>query len=176
MKKISLVIFLSVFLFSSPVRAEAYAFYVDDSCSDDRDGSESKPFCDIADALEKAGNGDKIYIKDGIYEENVKLPKGVSLRGKSESGVVISGYVEMDDESSLENLTVSGSSINIRIKKDADVEIDDCTIKEAKQVGIQTEIGGGKLKVKNSKIRDGGKGLYIQSGKNIEMTGNEIYD
>lgn len=156
--------------------AASYDFYVDDSCGDEREGSEDKPFCDIADALEKAGSGDKIYVKDGTYKENVSLPKGVELFGKSENRVVIQGYVEMADKTKLENLTVSGSNFNVRIKKDADAEIDGCTIKEAKRVGIQTEIGGGKLQIKNSKIRDGARGIYVQEGKTIEISGNEIYD
>jgi len=158
--------------------AKSYDLYVDEDCDEsDADGSKDKPFCSISDAIEEASKGDEIYIAEGSYKENVSLPNRIKLIGSSESKVVIEGYVEMDDGSSIESLTVSGSSISVRVKKDASVEIDGCTVKSFTKVGIQTEIGGGSLKVEDSKIRSSkGKGLYIQAGKKIEITGNEIYD
>lgn len=171
--KIGVLVMASLFLvwpwFSLAVD---YDYYVDSSASSGGDGSKDDPFKDISEAVEKGGN---IFIEDGDYDENLELKKGTKLFGESEGGVVIAGEIKMKDKTALKDLTVKDANETVVVTADADVEIDNCTITKFNKIGINALAGGGKLKVVNSKIKDGeGKGFYIERGKEIELIGNEV--
>lgn len=115
----------------------------------------------------------KVYIEKGTYNENINVKKGIQLIGKNRKGVVISGKVTLSDGSKLSKLTINKGSIVV--KNGANVVIDNIVIKNAHRNAITTK-GTGKLTLRDSKIyNSGGKGAYIQFGKDIEITGNEIY-
>lgn len=152
--------------------ARDYDYYVDSGASSGGDGSEEDPFDEVADAVNEGGN---IFIEDGEYDENLKLKKGTKLFGESEGGVVISGEIKMGDKTALKDLTVKDANETVIVEVDADVEIDNCIIEDFGKIGINALAGGEKLKVFNSKIKDGeGKGFYIQRGKEIELIANEV--
>lgn len=166
----------TIFLFTSPLTLQAkdYDYYVDRSVSKSGDGSEEKPFKTISEAVEKGGD---IYIADGKYNEDLELGKSTRIYGENESGVVISGKIIMGNDTLLRDITARGVKTAISIKKNADAEIENCTIKDFGKIGIEAVSGGGKLKVTDSKIQNGdGKGFYIERGKEIELIGNEVAD
>ncbi|MDA3815279.1 MAG: right-handed parallel beta-helix repeat-containing protein, partial [Patescibacteria group bacterium] len=153
---------------------------MDDSASGTEDGSKEKPFKKIKDALEKAvkkGGSQEIFINKGKYEESFTIGESIELRGEDEGEVKITGTVTMKDGSSIEDLTIGGENFAIVVKAEADVEIENCTIEDFGKVGIQSEVGGGKITVTGSKIRDGeGKGFYLQKGREVLISGNDVYD
>ena len=175
-------IFLSLLLFAgflfvaiNYARASEYDIYVDESYSGgSSDGSSSKPFNSIKDALEKADSGNKIYVKKGTYKEKIILSDKIKLYGAG-SDSVISGGVTMKDGTLLENITIIGSSTGVLIEKDANVSIINCVVRNSGSTGIDVQEGDGKLILKNSKIYSNDKGLYIQRGNQIEISGSSIY-
>lgn len=160
--------------------AESYDFYVNDSAKSGGDGSEDEPFSKIEDAIEEAEEEDdtqEIYIKKGTYTGGFIVEKSIKLIGESEDKVIISGTVTVKDDSEIKNLTIRGGSPAVFVVKDAEVEIEDCTIRDFGKIGIQVAAGKGKLTLKNSEIKNGdGKGLYLERGNRIKATGNEVSD
>lgn len=183
MKRIILAFFsLFVFLlFPFWASARNYDVYIDSSYSgDDSDGSQEKPFKKLDKAVEKAmdnssGSRD-IYVKDGEYEK-AELGNSVNLFGQSKKAI-IKGTLTLSGKNELNNITVSGGSPAVFIRKNADATIEDCEIKKFGAIGIQAGAGSGSVKIKNNDIYDGksGKGVYIQEGKKIEIIGNDVYD
>ncbi len=115
----------------------------------------------------------KVYIKKGTYNENISVKRGIRLIGKDKNGVVISGKITLSDGSKLSKLTVNGGSIVL--KNGANAVIENIVIKNARRNAVETT-GTGKLILRDSKIyNSGGKGMYIQFGKDVKITGNEIY-
>jgi hypothetical protein len=152
--------------------ADDYDYYVDSSASSGGDGSKKEPFKNISDAIEEGGD---IFIENGDYDEKLRLKKGTKLYGKDEGKVVITGEIKMEDDTALRDLTIKDVDNPVIIDADADVEINNCTIKDFDKTGINTLTGGGKIKVVNSKIKNGGgKGFYIERGKEVELIGNEV--
>jgi len=171
------IIFSLFFLRPFYLDAASYDFYVDDDAKEDGTGSQSKPFKTIEEAIEEAeeaGGTQKIFIKNGTYKEDLEIEEAIKLYGESENGVVISGAVKMENDTAINNLTIKGRRVAVTVVDGADVEITNCTIYDFSKVGIET-YGKGKLKVTNSKIKNGdGKGFYIQRGKTIEIVDSEI--
>lgn len=177
--KISLII-ITLLFFPLAVFSASYDFYVDGDYDGDEDGSKDKPFNTIGEAAaeaEEKGGTNKIYIENGQYDEKVTLGKRIKLYGQSASGVVIKKTMAMKDGSSIKDLTISGGTNAIDVEAEANVEIDNCRLKNFSRIGVNAWAGGGEIKIKNSSIYDGGtKGMYIQAGRRIELVGNLIYD
>jgi len=160
--------------------AKDYDFYVDKDYSGDEEGSEEKPFNKVSEAIEEAdkeGGRQEIYIKNGDYKEELTIGGGIRLYGQNEDKVTLHGPVVMKNNTKIESLTVSGGRAAVRIVKDADAEIENCTIRDFSPTGIEAKAGGGRLTVIGSKIKKGnGKGFYIERGKKITIIGNEVYE
>lgn len=149
-----------------------YDYYVDESVSESGNGSETGPFKTINEAIKMGG---KIFIEDGEYEEDLKIGEGSSLHGESENSVIISGKITMEGDTFLKDITARDAKTVITVEKDADVEIENCTIEDFERIGIETLAGSGKLEITDSKIKKAkGKGFYIQRGKTIEILNSEI--
>lgn len=175
-----MIIAIVVFFLFFPLTglAEGYDLYVSRSGSSGGNGSQEKPFKDIEKAIKEAKsrpNGSrKIYIKKGTYNEDLTVDDSVELYGDNR-GTVIAGKVRMNNNSLLYGITVSGGRVNITVNGGASVTIDNCAIKNARTIGIETLAGGGKLTLKNSLISNNGtKGLYIQDGKILSIIGNTV--
>jgi len=172
------VFFCLVLLLPIYLKAASFDFYVDERAKDDGNGSQDRPFKTISEAIKEAKKKEehrqRIFIKNGEYEEDLEIEESVELYGESENGVVIFGKIEMEDDTHLENVTIRGGRVAVSVSAEADVVIKNCTIRDFDRIGVET-FGGGYLKVLDSKIKSGGgKGLYIQRGKTIEIVGNEI--
>lgn len=170
---ISLLLLASFFCFSGVAYA-AYDIYVDASNKDDAlaDGTSEHPFENIEDAIKEGKS--KIYIKNGSYKEKVSLSLGMELYGESKS-VVITGGVTMGNKTSINNLTVIGTSIGVSIQKDANASVVGCDVKNSGGNGVDIMEGSGKLTIKNSKLYSNVKGVYAQRGNSLEITGSDIY-
>lgn len=185
MKSASIFVFL-VFLcflaFPFSSQGSSYDLYVDKSYDkDDSDGSKDKPFEKISEAIEEAAknsSGERsIFVKKGTYTETFKSGKDVKLYGENTSGVIISGPITLKDGGLLKNLTVTGGYSGVVVEADADATIDSCSIIKSEKIGINGELGKGKVSIINSLISGGqGKGIYIQQGRSVEISKNEISD
>ncbi|MEN8252515.1 MAG: right-handed parallel beta-helix repeat-containing protein [Patescibacteria group bacterium] len=122
----------------------------------------------ISEAIEE--NCDKIEVKKGTYKEDVVVDKGVSVSGDDRSDVVITGKVTMKDGAKLSDVTVSGMGIDVL----ASAKIEYIKVKDSR-IGIDAS-GGGTLEVKKADVYDNDKGMYIQRGKDIKITGSEVYN
>jgi hypothetical protein len=166
----------SAYFFFTPVLADDYDVYVDkDFDEEEQDGSSDKPFNSIKKAIKesKEENFEDIFIKEGVYEEDLDLIDSVKLIGEDKNEVVIKGKIIMEDDNELENLTVKN---NIIIKGDADVEIKNCKIIDFSGIGIEALKGDGKVEVRNCEISGKGKGFYIMRGREIEIENNDIHN
>ncbi len=172
-----IIIFLLVPFF---VDAKDYDFYVDESAKSGGDGSVGKPFKQIESAIkkaEKAGGSNEIYIYKGDYAGGFTIGKSMSLIGEDDGKVVIAGTVTMADNSEIKNLTVKGGYVSVSVLKNAEVEIEDCIIRDFTKIGVDIAGGDGKLTIQGSKIKNGdGKAVYAQRGNRIKFINNEIYD
>ena len=159
------------------VFAKSYDFYVDASYKGDEElGTKDKPFSTISEAIDASNSNSKILIKKGNYDEKIIIGKGISLYGETTSKVFLSGGIEMKDGSSINQLTIAGGATAVMIDPDADAEISGCVIKKFGKMGINALPGRGKVIVKNTSLYAGtGKGMYIELGRKIEISGNDVY-
>ncbi len=172
-----LIVLFCIFANPSPAPAASYDYYVKASASTDGDGSKNNPFRAISDALEKAGNSDKIFIANGSYDEedDIYIGKSIKIIGESENKVVFSGKILMGNNSLLQNVKLKDARSGVIIEKDANATIQNCTIQSFSGIGIESMPGSGTLEILNSTIKGGGnKGIYVQRGKNIKIIGSEI--
>ncbi|MBT3356462.1 right-handed parallel beta-helix repeat-containing protein [bacterium] len=179
--KFKTIIVIGLFLLAPLfVDAKSYDFYVDESASSGGDGSEDEPFREIEDAIEEANKesgSQEVYIEDGEYDGGFTIGKSIKLFGKDSDDVEISGTIYMNDDSSIENITVKGGRRGVSVAADADVEIEECVIRDFEKIGVDIAPGSGKLVIINSEIKNGsGKGVYVQRGNKIEFIGNEIVE
>lgn len=120
--------------------------FVDKDAKGPESGSFSRPYRTIAQALKHADSGTEVRVKNGVYKENIKIPKGVKLVSDSEdrSDVVIEGdddtpTVLMKHHSTLSHVTVKEGRNGIRVADDAKAHIFDVMVKDAKRDGILIE-------------------------------------
>jgi parallel beta-helix repeat protein len=177
-RKVFLIkMFIVIFCLGTPLITQAgYDYYVDIEAKETGEGTKDEPFEDIKEAMEELeGKKGEVYIKDGTYKDSFTIPEGIELIGQGRSTVKISGQITMQNNTSLRNLTLIGSSIPITVKGDADVKIKECTISNFGSIGIKVLPGNGDFELSESKITGGiGKGLYLQRGSEIEIVDNVV--
>ncbi|MDH4330326.1 MAG: right-handed parallel beta-helix repeat-containing protein [Candidatus Moranbacteria bacterium] len=155
--------------------AKEYDFYVDASASSGGDGSKASPFRKIADALEEAGKSASVFLMKGNYEEDVDLKNSIKLYGENEVSVVIIGDVTMGNNTRLDTLTVSVKKDPLIIFGDADVQIENCVVRNFEGTGIILLAGSGKVSIVDSRIKNGeGKGMYIERGRSVYIANNQV--
>jgi hypothetical protein len=78
-----------------PVHATASELWVDAAAAAGGDGSTTKPYAHIQDALAKANAGDDVRVRTGLYRESVTLPRsgaeGKFIRLLGEPGAILDG-------------------------------------------------------------------------------------
>ena len=73
------------------------------------DGSVGDPFKSIESAIKKAskeGGSKEIYIYKGDYSGGFTVEKSLSLIGEDEDKVIVSGTIDMADNSEIKKITV----------------------------------------------------------------------
>src|SRR4030042_3629279 len=94
--------------------------YVDDSASGTQNGSSNHPYKTISKALDEAGDGDEIHVRNGEYKENIHLREGRELFGQSKDGVVIKAddddydVVDLDHDTEINKVTIRGGKYGVR--------------------------------------------------------------
>lgn len=82
-------IFMNVFIIKKSKAAETSTIYVDNAFHLDRDGSAEHPLASIQEAIDRANDGDTIYVYGGYYTENLIINKKLKLWGSVERGDTI---------------------------------------------------------------------------------------
>jgi len=168
-----LVLVFGVFFLTRDISAKSYDLYVDVDFNGTEDGSKDNPYKTIARAIEKADDNDKIYIDKGDYKENLVINKEVNFFGEDLEGVVIKGQLEVSEDFEAQDFTVEG---NVAIESGAGIIFNNLMIKEANKIAVEAYAGNGKIIIKNSTIKKAGtKGMYIQRGRDIVITGCNVY-
>ena len=110
----------------------------------------------IAEAIDRASNGDEIRISNGEYaEELLVITKALKIIGTDASGVVIKGAIQIS----------SGS-----------MEVANVSIKNSEDVGIWIEGNETRVKITNLRIFDTGKyGIYFKDGAGGVVSDAEIF-
>jgi parallel beta-helix repeat protein len=169
------VLALSFLVRPAAVRAEGYDAYVDADPSAEEDGSKERPFSRIekavAHVLSKPAGRRRILVRPGTYRESFTLGPSVRLFGSDKGRVVVEGGVAMRDGSALKKLSIVGGVV---AEGNADVVLEDCEIKDFGPIGVRALPGKGRLTVRQCRIRAGGKGIYVQEGRTVELSDNEI--
>lgn len=161
--------------------AASYDVYVDEDADSSGDGTEAEPYASLIEGIEKAASNAKgrrkVYIKGGKYAETVTIEEGVSLYGSGRGKTRIEGSVSMRSGSRMQDLTIDTNSVvAVSVAADADVRLRNIEIKSFGKIGLDGLPGNGKVVIENSAIHDGGgKGVYIQKGRSIEIVDSEIY-
>lgn len=166
---------IAVFLILTANSANAgYDIYVDKNYDgSDYNGSSDKPYETISEAIEESGSGEKIYIKNGTYDETLDLKEGVDLYGQSKDKTIIKGSIESRGDNIIKNLTIAGKTYGIRAL--GKIEVEDCKVKNSSRIGIDLYPSGQSAKISNSIISGNEKGIYVQSKRSISISGNSIY-
>lgn len=176
---------LAVFVLPLITFASGKEIYVDDSASGSEDGSAAHPYKTISSALDKAKDGDKIFVAKGKYKENIVVDDGIEIHGADRDDVIIEAddkkrpVVTMDDDTEINKVTIRKGRIGIEVRKDdEDVSIVNCIIEENSRDGIRLEKGSTKKKdavsITDSIIRDNGwTGVYSQK-RRVVLMDNEI--
>jgi len=85
-----------------------------------------------------------------------------------------SSTVNAKGNNRLENITISGGHAVVTFQGKG--EIKNCIVKNGKSKGIDLTQTSASFKIDKSKIiNNGGKGIYVQKGRSIEITNNEFY-
>src|SRR3989344_7580776 len=96
--------------------------FVDKDADGTESGTEAHPYRTISKALRHADKGTKVQIKGGTYKENITIPKGVDILGKSNNRdkVVIESdndnqpTVTMKHDTALSHITIKGGRHGVR--------------------------------------------------------------
>ena len=111
----------------------------------------------IQQAIDNAKNGDTIIVRDGIYKENIKTDKSVTLKSENGSANCIVQAAEI----TADNVTVSGFTIRgaeIYIKANNSVITNNNV--ETKNHGIYLDYSNNNI-ITNNNIENSDHGIYV---------------
>lgn len=117
----------------------------------------------IQDAIDDASDGDTIFVKSGIYYENIVINKSITLMGEGKEKTVI--RYSKDYNTSSKNIIL--------------VNRDRCTIKEIKIIGAGTHSDIIGININSSNNIISGNFLtdnYIGVNVNIDMKNNFVHN
>ncbi len=168
---------ITFLVFPQPLLAADFDVYVDKDAGDDGDGSKDSPYKSIKKALEKAKNGDKIKIAGGTYDDVLSVEKEVALSGSGRSKTNITGQITAKKKLLIKDLTIAtkqGSAV--LVEDGVSFEVEGVEFKNFGRMGINALPGKGKITVEDSTFHGGGKGVYAQRGRSIEIVRSRFYD
>jgi hypothetical protein len=169
------------------VGAGSTLIYVDADYSGDEEGSSSKPFTKIQDAIDEAADRDRdVYVREGEYEENLKLWEDVKLYGSDKDEVMIEAedddepVIKMYDDSEIFDVTLKEGKYGVLVNNDSKAFIQDCIIIDNEDDGIfiqEAETDKDEIvEIYDSFIaHNGWNGIYSEERK-FSIKRNEIYN
>jgi parallel beta-helix repeat protein len=142
-------------------------------------------FHTIQEAINNAGSGDTIYVKAGIYQENIVVNKSISLIGEDKYNTVIDGSklgiaIEITASNvSIGNLTVrdSGSSIEdsgIWLSGVENCSINGNVVTENGNDGIMVYQSVGNAVIGNMVAEAGQSGIILYGSNNNTISENDV--
>jgi parallel beta-helix repeat protein len=146
-------------------------------------------FSSIQDAINHADIGDKIFVYNGIYYENIKIKKNyIFLIGQEKNNTIIDGNNTGDIISILaNNITISNFTIQNcgnTPMYDAGLEINSNYNKIINNiiryngefgVGIFLNESLNNIIIDNTIYKNGNEGIYLENSKNNYVSNNKIY-
>ncbi len=167
-----IIISVFIFLFASVVPANSYANtrYVNNSGSDDNDGSIEKPWKSIQKAADSAD--DEIIVQDGDYNESVNINKP-NIKFRSNGLVRVKGFTINSEGVLISGFDISENGINVQSNN---CQIERNLIHDTKNEGVKLRSNITGCKIKNNKIRRSRRsGIATpQSGSSNEIENNEV--
>lgn len=191
--------FLCVLLFLLTAQSVCAAdVYVDiNSANTEENGSEENPYHTITTALTKISSNPQanrqIYIKSGVYSEELTLPDYTTLTGVNKDSVIIDrdnlegSTITTGANTVIENITVKGGNYGINIPSNNKTSINNCIIQNTKRIGVSIERGTNQLEnevvIYGSSISNNiRKGIYGEErfiyliNNNVSYNGEEGID
>ncbi|NTU66610.1 MAG: right-handed parallel beta-helix repeat-containing protein [Candidatus Moranbacteria bacterium] len=164
---------------------DKHKIYVDHNASGKQDGSSKHPYKDLSKAVSKSNGHTRIYLKDGVYNENITLPDGAELYGSDEDGSVI---IDAKDEDKpvimlkggarIVRITVRDGKNGIRTNDDGKVNIIKCNIRSNHQEGIYIKGNntkeGNQVNITNSNIENNGSNGIFSEKRKITIQDSRI--
>jgi hypothetical protein len=143
----------------------------------DSDGSQSKPWTTIGDAIEAATSGALVAVGAGTYSEDVRIEnKSVTLWGRCASLVEIQGvsaqaalWIQGAGATATEihNVAVMGDNVGVAVLSASDVLVEGVWVHDTASVGVTTAdaMGAVSLTVRNSLVeRASTIGIHVIGG------------
>ena len=136
----------------------------------------------IQEAINNAGAGDVIYVKAGIYEENIVINESISLIGESRETTIIdgngSGWVVNIECSyvTFRNFTVRNGTVGIWISETSQDRIEDNVVRNCnKGILIVTSLWfQDNHLLRNNIISDNKYGIVLEGCRNVTILQNDI--
>ncbi len=160
--------------------------YVDDGASGTQNGSSNHPYKTISKALDEAGDGDEIHVRNGEYKENIHLREGRELYGQSKDGVVIKAddddyeVVDLDHDTEINKVTIRGGKYGVRVGSNERASIVDCVIKDNDEDGVLLEESKTddkyKVSITDSVIKDNGRDGIYSAKRRLILIDTEVVD
>jgi parallel beta-helix repeat protein len=173
--RISIIFVLLLLLFSSfnlffsniYTKAEGNEIYVDVNYHGIRDGSAEKPWNSIQEAIDKAEEGDTIYVWGGLYDETLFINKTLKIWGS------IEGEETIIDSSKDQRYTIEITADNLEL---IDFTISDSNSVKTSPIGSLLYLAGDNIIIQGNKINNSASfGIYISpEASGCVISGNII--
>ena len=130
------------------IKASVKTIYVDHQYSkSDSDGSKTKPYQSIEEALSTAPSGAHIVVAAGEYLEDLVITKPVTIEGRCPKMVTIKGYKTAHsgtiqvtaNDTVIRGLTVTGSHRGVILFNAINVLVERCAISDNASFGLVAE-------------------------------------
>lgn len=178
-----LLLFLVLPIFS--MATSRTKIYVDASVSTSGDGSSSRPYKTIKEALKKANKKNQVFIRKGTYKENIEIPEGVQVVGVDRDDVKIeatnknNSVVLMNNKSELVKVTVRKGKNGVKVNPGDRASINKCIIRDNDKDGVVIQDGkvnkDDRVVITNSTIKDNGRAGIFANKRKVVLMDNEIY-
>ena len=112
-------------------------------------------------AINAAIDGDTINVRSGTYNENLLINKSIKLIGEFPTSIIVDG---------------GGNGNAITVSGNCDVLIQRIVAKSKDKYGIYCSGENVKLTIKNSTVKDSGRGAVAENGCELKMLNNLVYN
>jgi hypothetical protein len=153
------------------VPVEAGSQYVDEAyAGGDSDGSASKPWTTIDEAMAAAAPGAIVAVTDGNYGP-VVVTDSVALWGRCPQTVSVSGtptsaaITVSGDGASVHQIAATGPSVGIVVADASDVELDRVWVHDTTLAAVDIYAAGSTTSMTRSLVEGGAEGVIISEGE-----------